>query len=104
MDSVLLPGKGSPNRAGRLGLEIQFEERPGDPELGRLVESAIWMNQAHPAYRRAVASRSVRYHIALAVGLAIAPRAVEPTQEHRFVTTFLSRWGEILETSQPRKR
>jgi hypothetical protein len=41
----------------RYGLSIQFEERPDDPELGRLVESTVRVNEAHPAYRRAAASR-----------------------------------------------
>lgn len=88
-------------RALRVGLTVQFDERPGDPELGRLVESTILVNQAHPAYQRAAASRSEGYHIALSVALALAPLAVEPAREHAFVTAFLSRWGEGL--SQARR-
>jgi len=42
----------------RLGLNIQFESRPDDAESGRLVETTIWVNDAHPAYRRAAVSRS----------------------------------------------
>jgi hypothetical protein len=72
---------------------VQFESRPGDPELGRLVDSTIWINDAHPACTRAVASRSLGYHTALAVALALAPLAVEPNQEHAFITQFLSQWG-----------
>ena len=75
------------------GLLVQFESRPGDPELGRLVDSTIWINEAHPAYARAVASRSLGYHSALAVALALASLAVEPSQEHAFITQFLSQWG-----------
>lgn len=55
------------------------------------------MNEAHPAYRRAAASRSEGYHLALSVALALAPLAAEPSGEHDFVTAFLSRWGEALE-------
>jgi hypothetical protein len=80
-------------RPARYGLLVQFESRPGDPELGRLVDSTIWINEAHPAYARAVASRSLGYHSALAVALALAPLAVEPSQEHAFITQFLSQWG-----------
>jgi hypothetical protein len=80
-------------RAARYGLLVQFESRAGDPELGRLVDSTIWINDAHPAYARAVASRSLGYHTALAVALALAPLAVEPSQEHSFLTQFLSQWG-----------
>jgi len=104
VEGALLPGKGGPKRPARYGLGIQFEDRPGDPELGRLVESTVWINQAHPAYRRALASRSVGYHISLAVGLALAPLAVEPANEHAFVTAFLSRWGEVLEAPKGQGR
>lgn len=84
---------GDTRRPGRLGLSIQFDERPDDPELGRLVESTVWVNVAHPAYRRAAASRAEGYHVALIVALALAPLAVEPASEHGFVSTFLARLG-----------
>ena len=80
-------------RPARYGLQVQFESRPADSELGRLVESTIWINDAHPAYSRAVASRSVGYHTALAVALALAPLAVEARDEHTFITQFLAHWG-----------
>ncbi|MBI2527186.1 MAG: ATP-binding protein [Candidatus Rokubacteria bacterium] len=91
------PGERGLRRPGRYGLGIQFEERPGDPEMGRLVESTVWVNEAHPAYRRAAASRSEGYHIALASALALAPLAVEPAKEHAFVTAFLTSWGAALD-------
>jgi len=94
---TLLPEKGGPRKPVRYGLDIQFEERSDDLELGRLVDSTVWVNQAHPAYQRAVTSRSVGYHIALTVALSLAPLAVEPAHEHTFVTQFLSRWGEETE-------
>jgi hypothetical protein len=67
-----------------------------------LIESTVWVNRAHPAYRRALASRSLGYHIALTVALALAPLAVEPAQHSQFVLTFLSRWGEAID--QPGRR
>ena len=57
----------------------------------------MWVNEAHPAYRRAAASRSEGYHVALALALALAPLAVEPAKEHAFVTAFLERWGAALD-------
>jgi hypothetical protein len=93
---LLLPGKGSTRKPAHYGLDIQFEDRLEDLELGHLVESTVWVNRAHPAYRRALASRSIGYHIALAVAMALAPLAVESANEHGFVTAFLSRWGEAL--------
>jgi hypothetical protein len=91
-------------RPMRYGLGIQFEARPDDPELGRLVESTVWINESHPAYRRAVASRAEGYHVALAVAMALAPLAVEPVKEHGFVTTFLARWGDAIDRRKERRR
>jgi hypothetical protein len=88
----------------RYGLSIQFEQRPEDPELGRLVESTVWVNEAHPAYRRALASRSEGYHVALATAMALAPLAVEPAKEHAFLTAFLAIWGATIERHKGRKR
>ena len=100
-----LIGAGGPKRPARYGLTIQFESRERDLELGRLVESTVWVNEAHPAYRRAVASRSEGYHVALTVALALAPLAVEPREEHGFVITFLERWGTALKRlGSPRSR
>jgi Histidine kinase-, DNA gyrase B-, and HSP90-like ATPase len=102
--SAMFPGHGHSRAPMRYGLGVQFEDRPDTSELGRLVESTVWINQAHPAYRRALASRSVGYHISLAVALALAPLAVEPDQEHTFITKFLSHWGQALDQPQGRRR
>ncbi|MBI3982866.1 MAG: ATP-binding protein [Gemmatimonadetes bacterium] len=96
---AMLPGAG-PRRPARYGLTIQFESRPDDEALGRLVESTVWVNDAHPAYRRAAQSRSEGYHLALAVAMALAPLAVEPGQAHGFVTAFMTRWGEEAATGR----
>ena len=80
-------------RPARYGLLVQFESRPGDLELARLVDSTVWINDAHPAFVRAAGSRSIGYHTALAVALALAPLAVEPVEEHGFITQFLAHWG-----------
>lgn len=55
-----------------------------------LRESTVWVNDTHPAYRRAAASRSQGYHVALTVAMTLALLAVEPQEAHAFVTTFLS--------------
>jgi hypothetical protein len=101
---LVLPAKGGARRPAHYGLDIQFEDRPDDIEIGRLQESTVWVNRAHPAYRRALASRSIGYHIALAVAMALAPLAVESANEHGFVTAFLSRWGEALDHPASRRR
>ena len=105
MAEARLPGgRSTERRPGRYGLTIQFEERPDDPELARLVESTVWINEAHPAYRRAAASRAEGYHIALASALALASLAVEPAKEHAFVTAFLASWGAALDRRKPARR
>jgi hypothetical protein len=103
-NGIHLPSKSLTRRPAHYGLDIQFEDRPDDIELGRLTESTVWVNRAHPAYRRAQASHAVGYHIALAVAMALAPLAVEAPHQHGFVTTFLSRWGEAIDKTKPRSR
>jgi hypothetical protein len=85
-------------------LSIQFEARAGDSELARLVESTVWVNEAHPAYRRAAESRSEGYHVAVAVALALAPLAVDPAKEHAFIIAFLERWGAATARRKSRRR
>ena len=93
-----------PRRPARYGLAIDFEDQPDHPELGRLVESTVWVNTAHPAYARAVASRAEGYHVALTVGLSLAPLAAEPGKSQDFLTEFLARWGESLGRDRRRRR
>jgi hypothetical protein len=82
-------------RPARFGLRVGFESRPEDPDLGVLRESTVWVNDAHPAYRRAAASRSEGYHVALAVAMTLSRLAVEPGEAHTFVTSFLAAWGAM---------
>jgi hypothetical protein len=100
---IAWPAGRARRKPARLGLSIQFESRPDDPELGRLVESTVRVNDAHPAYRRAAASRAEGYHIALTAALALATLAVEPSESHRFVTAFLGHWGEAVNGASRRK-
>ena len=101
--AVAAPVGGSLRRA-HYGLSLKFERRPGDQELGRLVENTIWVNETHPAYERAQSSRSMGYHIALTVALALAPLAAAASEEHLFVTRFLSEWGTVAGTRRPERR
>lgn len=97
-------GRRGAKRPMRYGLSIQFERRAEDPALGRLAESTVWVNEAHPAYQRAVASRSEGYHVAVTVALVLAPLAVEPVQMHAFISAFLNHWGEALSGKSRRKK
>ncbi len=99
-----LPSAPGPKRPARYGLAIQYASDRNDRELARLVDAVVWINEAHSAYRRAAASRSEGYHLALSVAMALAPLAAEPAGHHDFITTFLARWGEAVERPRGRKR
>lgn len=92
----MLPARARRKKPATLSLEIRFESRPHDYTLGRLVEITVWVNEVHPAYRRAVASRAEGFHIALSVAAALAPLTVEAHETQDFVSRFLARWGEAV--------
>jgi hypothetical protein len=98
-----LPSERGRHQPVRYGLRLQFARHPDDPEPARLIESTVWVNEAHPAYRRAAASRSEGYHMAVAVALALAPLAVEPAKEHGFLIAFLSAWGAATDRRKHRR-
>lgn len=102
--SMLEPAVKGPRRPTRYRLNIRFESRADTNELSRLVQSTVWINEAHPAYRRAVTSRSTGYHIALSTATALGTLAVDPVEEHDFLMTFLARWGEEAEKASRGKR
>jgi Histidine kinase-, DNA gyrase B-, and HSP90-like ATPase len=99
-----LPGNSRSRRPAHYGLDIQFEDRSDDANLGRLLESTVWVNRAHPAYRRALASHSIGYHIALTVAMSLAPLAAEAAHQNEFLLTFLARWGEAIDKPAAARR
>jgi hypothetical protein len=103
-EGTLPEAAGGARRPTRYGLAVEFEERPESHELGRLVESTVLVNTAHPAYARAVASRADGYHAALTVAMALGAVAVEPAGIQAFVTTFLARWGEAVGRDRRRRQ
>ena len=99
-----LPGPRGPRRPAHYALTVRFEHRPDDPSLGRIVESTVWVNDAHPAYVRAAETRAADYHVALTTAIALAPFAVEAAQATAFVTTFLARWGDTRDGGRRRRK
>jgi hypothetical protein len=91
-------------RAVRHGLTLQFEPRPADPELARLIEHTVWVNTEHPAYRRAESTHALAYHVAVSVALALAPLASGGGGVQSFLTAFLAQWGEAVSTRPTRSR
>jgi hypothetical protein len=91
--TVRPPGRAGSRRPATLSLQIRLRRFDDELILARLIDSTVWVNDAHPAYVRAVATRSEAYHVALAVAAALAPLAVEAHGTQQFVSAFLARWG-----------
>jgi hypothetical protein len=102
--TAALPARAVRRKQGRYTLDVRFETRQPEDDLARLVESTVWVNDAHAAFLRAAASRSEGYHIALSVAMALAPLAVEPARAHGFITAFMARWGEAADGRRKGKR
>ncbi len=108
--------QGSPVAARRLAaryvvedITSQYAIRTGErvikTTLPRINETG--RTRPHPAYRRAETTRSLGYHRALCVAMALAPLAVEPPQARDFVSAFLGHWGKVLDRPsrrRPRRR
>jgi hypothetical protein len=90
-------GPATSRKRQRYALRVDFESRSDSEDLARLVESTVWINVEHPAYRRAAASRSEGYHLALSVAMALAPLATEGRGERSFVQSFLALWGQSVD-------
>ena len=73
------------------GLSIRFSHRPDDTELGRLEDSTVSVNEAHPAFRRAAALRAEDYRVALTIALTPTPLTEEPAAARRCLTAFVTR-------------
>ena len=86
--------------SGRYGLLVHSNRYPTASSSRASSTVPVWIYDAHPAYTRAAASRSLGYHTALAVALSLAPLTVEPAGEHAFITQFLARWGSTSSTTR----
>lgn len=98
-----LPGRAAGRKRGRYALAVAFEKRGEETGMARLVETTVLVNEDHPAWRRAEASRAEGYHVALCVAMALAPLTVEAAAAHEFIATFMGRWGEAGERSGKRR-
>jgi hypothetical protein len=88
-----VPEASASRKPGRFAISIAYEARVDDPELARLGDRVVLVNNAHPAFRRAAELKSDRYHLALSVAFALASETVEEAQYRPFINDFLKRWG-----------
>jgi hypothetical protein len=75
------------------GLMIGYEDAPERAELGWLLENTVWINRAHPAYQKAVASGHEQYHVVLTVAWVLLGHLDTQHSAQRFIGEFLYGWG-----------
>jgi len=89
---------GEPKEAGEkrkpAGLKIVFDLRPDRAEMGWLSGTTVCVNQAHPAYRRAVEMRSENYHVAVTVAWVLSQYVEDGKPIPDFINRFLAGWGK----------
>jgi len=80
----------------RPGLMIGFEDNENRQELGWLMESTVWINKGHPAYRRVINSDAENYHIVLSVAWVLSGYLEGEKSAQAFIDRFLSKWGSRI--------
>jgi len=75
------------------GLMIGFEDASERAELGWLFENTIWINRAHPAFRRAVSGGHEQYHVVLTVAWVLLGHLEDKHSAQQFIGEFLFGWG-----------
>lgn len=75
---------------------IGFEDDPVRKELGWLLESTIWINRGHPAFKRVAAAEAENYHIVLTVAWVLSCYVEAEKSPQSFVNKFLATWGSGL--------
>ena len=86
-------GKMHEGRRKPPGLMIAFKESPDRKELGWLIESTVWINKSHPAYKRAFDGKAEDYHIVISVAWVLSEYLEAEKSPLIFMNRFLSSWG-----------
>lgn len=77
----------------RPNLMIGFEDNPDHNELGWLTENTIWINKAHPAYKKAINTGAEKYHIVLSVSWVLSNYIESKKSPQMFINRFLLSWA-----------
>lgn len=83
-------------RRKRPGLMIGFDDNPNREEFGWLLENTIWVNKAHPAFKRSIDSGAENYHIVLSVAWVLSGYLESEKSPQMFINRFLSGWGKVV--------
>jgi hypothetical protein len=90
------PGREHEGRKRLPGVMIGFEDNSERNDLGWLMESTIWINKGHPAFRKVMDSEAENYHIILSVSWVLAGYLEGEKSSQEFINQFLSIWGAGL--------
>jgi hypothetical protein len=82
------------------GLRIGFDDARERNDLGWLLENTIWINRAHPAYRKAASTGNESYHVVLGVVWVLLGHLDDRHSAQEFIGQFLSGWGRRGEASR----
>jgi hypothetical protein len=82
------------------GLRIGFDDARERNDLGWLLENTIWINRAHPAYRKAASTGNESYHVVLGVVWVLLGHLDDRHSAQEFIGQFLSGWGRRAEASR----
>ena len=74
-----------------------FTETSEPLPLGRMIEDTIWVNTAHPAWKKAVEENLEEYHVLLSVACILSQFLGERHTAHDFISRFLASWGQPLQ-------
>src|SRR5262249_61733194 len=75
------------------GLRIGFDDARERDDLGWLLENTIWINRAHPAYRKAASTGNESYHVVLGVVWVLLGHLDDRHSAQEFIGQFRSGWG-----------
>lgn len=89
-------GQEHEGRRVRPGLMLGFEDNANRDELGWLVGNTIWINEGHPAYKKAKNAKADNYHIALSVAWVLSGYLESEKKPQMFINRFLSSWGNVI--------
>jgi hypothetical protein len=86
------PGREYEGRKRLPGVMIGFDDNPDRKDLGWLMENTIWINKAHPAFKKVIDSEAENYHIILSVSWVLAGYLEGEKSPQVFINQFLSNW------------
>jgi hypothetical protein len=82
------------------GLRLGFDDARERDDLGWLLENTIWINRAHPAFRKAASTGNESYHVVLSVVWVLLGHLDDRHSAQEFIGQFLSGWGRRAEASR----